>query len=160
VPEVDVVLDSCVAGLGVERVGPCLAVAAREAERAGPADHGHLPDGHGRLVGPDDGDAAAVVGAAVLEHEGHGHEQRQAVLPGADVHALRAPHDLARRRRQVGPLGERVVHDVDRAEARGGGVGRRGLRHPRHRRARPAHHVVPVEPQVRLLLRRRRRRRE
>ena len=155
--DVEVVLDGGVAGPGVDPLRPGLAVTCGEPKRAGAADHGHLPDPPLGGVGAKDGEAAAVVGA-VDEHEVHGHHQREAVLAGADVHALGAAEQP---RRQVGALGERVVDDDDGAEPRGGGVGRGALgdlHHRRHVRA-AAHHVVPEHAQVRLLLPRRRRRR-
>ena len=55
-------------------------------------------------------------------------------------------------RTEVGALRERVVDDDDGAEARGGGVGRRGLGHLHYRRVRAAHHVVPEHAEARLLL--------
>jgi hypothetical protein len=155
VADVEVVLDDGVAGPVVDPLRARLAIPSGEAEHAGAADHGHLPDGPLGGVGAQDGEAAAVVGA-VDEDKVHGHHQRQRVPAGAHVHALRAADQPGGR--QVGALGERVVDDDDGAEARGGGVGRGGLGHLDYRghvRA-PGHHVVPEHAQVRLLLLRRR----
>ena len=53
VAEVDVVLDGGIAGLGIEQVGPGLAVAARANRNAlVPPTTAHLPDSHDLLVGP------------------------------------------------------------------------------------------------------------
>uniref|UniRef100_K3YA03 Uncharacterized protein n=1 Tax=Setaria italica TaxID=4555 RepID=K3YA03_SETIT len=154
--DVDVVLDGGVAGLEVEGVRARLRVPSRHPEHAGAPDDGHLPDGVEHGVPAHDGDGAAVVFAG-LEDEVHVHHQGHLVLAGGDVGALRAAEGLGGL--EVGALGERVVDDHDGAEARLGSVGDGGVRHLHRRRARPAHHVVPVELDVRLLLAAARRRR-
>ena len=151
VVDVEVVLNGGVAGLHVEGVGPGLGVAAGPPEDAGAADDGHLADGGEDLVAAHDGDGAAVVPAG-LEDEVHVHEQRHRVLAGADVGALGAAH--RRRGVQVGARRQRVVDHHPGAEDARRRVGRRRPRHLHRRRARPAHHVVPVHLDVR---RRRRR---
>ena len=149
VADMDIVWDGGVAG-GVVPVRGGAAVAAGEAERAGAADHGDLPH-RPRRVGPEDGDAAAIVRLIGGEHEAHRHQQRHRLLPGAHVHPLHVA-DQPRRRRQAGPVSERVVDDVHGAEHRRGGPRRRRLRHLRHHRVRSGHHIVPVHMHPRLLL--------
>ncbi|KAJ1265036.1 hypothetical protein BS78_08G047300 [Paspalum vaginatum] len=141
----EVVLDGGVAGLHVQGVRPGLRVPARQPEHAGATDDGHLPDVAEHLVPAHDGDGAAVV-LAGLEHEVHVHEQRHLVLAGADVGALRAAEQLGGV--EVGALGERVVDHHHGAEETLGGVGHGGARHLHRRRARTAHHVVPVQLDV------------
>jgi hypothetical protein len=144
----EVVLDGGVAGVEVQGARGSQRVPSRQPERARAADDGHLPDlGHG-LVPAEDGDGAAVV-LAGLEHEVHGHQERQHVLAGADVGALRAAHEPGA---ELWAFGERVVDDRHRAEGGHRGVGPRRLRHPHRRRVGTAQHVVPVHPDPRLLL--------
>jgi hypothetical protein len=149
VPDVEIVLDGGIAGLEVEGVRAGLRVPSRHPEHAGAADDGHLPDGGEHLVPAHDGDAAPVVRAG-LEHEVHGHQQRHRALAGADVGPLRAAEEAGGA--QAGALRQRVVDHHHGAEEGLGRVGRRRARHLHRRRVRPAHHVVPVHPDVRLLL--------
>ncbi|CAL9198205.1 unnamed protein product, partial [Musa hybrid cultivar] len=144
----EIVLDDGVAGVGVEAVRPGLGVAAGQPEQPAPANHRHLPHAGEHRVPPQYGDRAPVV-LPLDEGEVHGHEQRRLLLGGEGVESL-SPADEPRG--QLRPQSHGVVHHHHHAERGGRRVRRGGLRHAHRARARPADHVVPVEPQVAQLL--------
>ncbi|CAL9098953.1 unnamed protein product [Musa textilis] len=144
----EIVLDDGVAGVGVEAVRLGLGVAAGQPEQPAPAHHRHLPHAGEHRVPPQNGYRAPVV-LPLYEGEVHGHEQRRLLLGDEGVESL-SPADEPRG--QLRPQSHGVVHHHHHAERGGRRVRRGGLRHAHRARARPADHVVPVEPQVAQLL--------